>query len=318
MWYNTAMENIYSQNNKEKTFKRLFMLVAFISLFQAVNAGTFTNLPEGLVGFYTRLYDYAGQLERNYGIKLDIYYDQDKTKYDLQARAEAYLASLKPQNEDRIILIWVDSARNKGAILCTDGAKAIIPAEDIDILQNDVMNSLLGKWYMGDKTVFTKIAGTLCYIADTRSGQKKTNVSKEDYVPLDDKLYRISLNQPFYAITKLFYIEPISFVFYFPMVMYFIFVRLIGMPFGQKGFAVSNTAWLAFVIFSAILILQRANMFFPEYVTAFKMFAGLSLPVYIFLYFAFKDSIDVAVYDYWCHITGGGFGGSNAFEGKAW
>jgi hypothetical protein len=312
------MENIYSRHNTEKTLKRLFMIFAFSSLLPAINAGTFTNLPSGVIGFYTRLYDYAGQLEKNYGIILHIYYDRSKVNYNLRARAEAYLANLKPKSADKIILIWVDSARNKGVILCTDAVKTIIPGGDIEILQNDMMNSLIGKWYIGDRTVLTKIAGTMCYIADMRSGQEKTNVWKEDFVPLDDALYRISLNQPFYAITKLFYAEPISFVFYFPMVMYFILVRLIGMPFGQKGFAVSNCAWLVFVIFSAILILQRANMFFPEYVTGFKMFAGLTLPVYIFLYFVFKDSIDTAVYDYWCHITGGGFGGSNAFEGKAW
>ena len=71
------------------------------------------------------------------------------------------------------------------------------------------------------------------------------------------------------------------------------------------------------MILIIMLIADRINVLFPDYSSVFVVISMVNIPVFIILYWLFKDNVDYAINRYFYGITGG-FEAANSFEGKSW
>lgn len=310
------------KNNKLKTI--ISALAAFFACVLPAGAYQFT----GLSGMEGQKYDDFGmknylpwnaeELEQKYGIQVFIYKYPAGFSADPGQMARAYYNTLTRTAEDKILLIWISRKRSAGVIIASDAVKKMVPEEDLSILQDDALRSLLGRWYISEGNVLAKTLGAILYVLE-KPGLTDEQVEgmSDRMIKIDDPLYKISLMPGFYDLIRLFYFEPVSFCLYFPFVMYAFIVRLIGMNSGKKMFAFLNGIWLVFTGFVFILIINRMNILYHEYLRILYLFMGLNIPLYLYLFFIYRDRIEAAAYNYVYNMTGG-FGGGSVFrtEGK--
>ncbi len=245
------------------------------------------------------------KLKEKHNIKVFIYKDVEK-EVNISQKSKKILKEIESQNKEKIILIFVNSPEKKGKILLSEDLYGIFNKRDVEILENEILNKFIGRWYIDELNIYTKISGTFFYILE-KDNLGKTTIEKlkPEIILIDNLLFKIATVKPFSDILNLFYLEPISFVFYFPFVTYFIFVRIIGYYWGLNGFRIMNIIWCLFIIFIAILIYNKMFIILPEYMNIFLMFCGLSIPIYIYLYFIYAEEIQCALYSYFTKITGG-------------
>lgn len=252
--------------------KIIFLLIVFLISNQGYSV-KLKNIPDYYMYYYIEggqknyFPIYINTLEQKYGINVFIYKDNEKIKFDFEHRAKIYFNNLNLKGNEKAILFWVSFYNGKGKILFTDNLKDIFNEKQIKILENEVINKLTGKWYVGELQLYTKIFGTLVYMLERENLTKQELVEqKSTMIFIDDFLFNLAIMPPFSYILNLFYFEPISFIFYFPFITYFIFVRLIGYNFGLSGFRISNYVWTAFILFVVFLIINKVNILFPEYI----------------------------------------------------
>jgi hypothetical protein len=258
----------------------------------------------------------AEELDKKFGIQAYVVKSSAPKTADTQSVAADYFNAITKTPESKIILIWISRDRQDGAILVTDNIKQLVPESYINMLQDDVLHSLAGRWYVSDVKLSGKILGTFLYLLE-KPGLTKQEIEARSgsMIRVDDNLYNISQAPLIVDLINLFYFEPMSFCFYFPLVMYALIVRLLGSYLGGKSFPFLNGVWVGVVGFIFILIMNRINIFYPEYVSMFTFFMGLNAPIYIMLYWLYADKIEAAAYGYLYNVTGG-FGANNIFSNK--
>jgi hypothetical protein len=258
----------------------------------------------------------ADELEQKYGIKTYIFKYPAGFSIEPERMARAYYNTLTRTAEDKILLIWIAQKRGEGVIMASGPVKKIVPEEYLSILQDDVLRSFLGRWYISEEKVLAKVLGAILYVIEKPGlTEEQIEAMNDRMIKIDDPLYNISLKPGFYDLIQLFYFEPISFCIYFPFVMYAFIVRMIGMNSGKKMFAFLNGIWFAFTSFVFLLIINRINILYHEYVKIFVLIMSLNAPVYLYLFFAYGDRIEAAAYSYIYNLTGG-FGENNIFSNK--
>lgn len=308
--------------NKKIMFLSLFLLFfAVLRAWECVDCTKKFLYGESFIGtMNSRLPDMMDRLERKHGIFTSIRLDSNKGKYDLFKAAYGSLTETAGrQSEKGILIIYVNLPLNKGVVLISDNLKDRFPDKYIRSLQDDVLNNLQGKWYVERSRLLTKVAGTFVYLLEKDTYTKEDLFRLSDrMIIVDDPVYRMSLLPVVNDLILLFYMEPISFMFYFPFVMYFLIVRWYGMRFGQTGFWVSNICWFGLMAFFAVLILNRIKIYFPEYVLVFLLIGGLNIPLYLMFFSLYRSHITSAAYNYFNEVTGGGFDSANSFGGKKW
>jgi hypothetical protein len=299
--------------------KKIVITTALLFCACSVSAFKFTGLPWEASQPYMETMSRnflpwnASELEQQYGMKVYIFKFTAGTKIDSSRLAAAYYNTITRTADDKILLIWACKKQNDGIIMASDALKKIIPEEVLNVLQEDILRPLANKWYISEQRVYSKILGTILYILKKPFLDKTAlEAMKGRYIKIDDPLYKISLMQPFYDILKLFYFEPISFCLYFPFIMYAFLVRLIGMNSGKKVFIFLNLIWLGLTGFIFVLLLNRVNIIFPEYVSLWSFYVSLNVPLYIILFALYWDRIEVAAYGYLYEVTGG-FGSNSSF-----
>lgn len=260
----------------------------------------------------------ADILEKKHNIQVRIFKYSGNVKDDLDDMARQYFAKLNNKDNSRQILIWVSDKKKQGVILITDDLKDEINEKYLHILQDDVLRSLLGRWYISEARVLGKVLGGIIYLLEKNDiNEEQFQKIKQDIIVVDDFFYLLSRKPVFADLIDLFNFEPISFFFYFPFIVHFIFVRVIGMRFKMTGFIISNIVWAFFTLFVFYLIFHRINIFFHEYIQFFYMFLGLNVPLFFYLINLYRNEIERATYNYLCSVTGG-FDTKNLFEGKGW
>ncbi|MCX7698494.1 MAG: hypothetical protein N2114_03385 [Candidatus Goldbacteria bacterium] len=280
------------------------------------------NLPQNYARYYDDLANKnilphnADILEKKHNINICIFKYRGKVEKDIIKKAEIYFAKFKEKYKNRCLFIFITDKRDKSFILITDDLKNEINEKYLKILQDDVFHSLLGRWYISEARVLGKLLGGIIYLL------KKDNLNKEqidnlksDMIIVDDFFYLLSRKPFFSDLTDLFEFEPVSFFFYFPFVLYFIFVRIIGIKFQKIGFIISNIIWLSFVLFVFYLILHRIDIFFHEYMQIFYLFISMNVPLYLYFTNLYRNEIEIVAYNYISNITGG-FDTKNVFQDK--
>jgi hypothetical protein len=305
--------------------RKIIFLFALIILSAGLKAVEIHGFPDKYLRSYDdnmnriRLMDNANILENKYSIKTYLYLELKKDIKDTEAEALAVYYMIKKEPGSRVLLIWFSRDQNRGEIILSDNLKAVFPDEYIETLRDDVLNNLMGKWYISEPSVLTKVLGGFVYILEKNNMTKADIERDRDHmIIVDDPLYSASRKPLMRDIMGLFYMEPVSFIFYFPFVMYIIIVRWAGMKFGQNGFYISNIIWLVFMAFTAAMLIARVNIYFHEYAGLFCIFIGMNLPVYLILYSLNQNRINSALYHYLYDVTGGGFEKLNLFEGSRW
>ena len=89
------------------------------------------------------------------------------------------------------------------------------------------------------------------------------------------------------------------------------------MKFGHTGLIVSNAVWFGIMVFTGVLIMNRMNIYFPDYAGIFLIIAGLNIPLYAAIFALNRSEILSAASNYISDVTGG-FDATNSFEGKKW
>jgi hypothetical protein len=269
------------------------------------------------LGNRTHLPDYTWRLRNTYGIITYIYRDLSEGDYDLYGRAGAYYRSLNLEPDKKAIVIFASKRYKKGEIILTDNLKEVFPEKRVEAVREYVLNDLYGRWYISDAKVFIKVTGTFLYLLE-REQYTKERMSREKgaFVLIDNFGFRLANAPMIRDLIKLFFFEPISFIFYFPFVMYFLIVRVIGFSFGKDWFYFFNGVWGGVMLFFIFLILNRLNILFPEYVAAFLLFSALNTPLYVYLYAIYEDQIFDITSNYIEKVTGGFGAEGSVFEGK--
>ncbi|MCE5301075.1 MAG: hypothetical protein LLG37_09445 [Spirochaetia bacterium] len=304
--------------------KKIILLSALLFACVDLRAWQVNGYPQwyssgqDLAGNFNYLPDNLNMLRDRFGIEVYINRDPGTGRLPDWAAADKYLESIAKTSESKIIAIWINGHTNTAGISMTDNLKGLFPEAYISALREDIFKNLLGKWYAGDARVLAKVTGTFVYMAGKDS---LTPEEMEWLMPMmikvDDPVYRLGLNPLFNEIVGLFYAEPVSFIFYFPFVTYFLFVRFLGMMYGRKGFWISSLIWGGFMALTVLMIFNRVYIYFPDYRGIFSMAVGFNIPLYICLFFIYNDRIQNAAYNYVKRITGG-LNGGNAFEGDKW
>ncbi len=296
------------KGNEMKKFLYIFFIISIVEMLYSsniINQADYYLYPyreNGRENFFPYFFI---KFKEKHNIKIFIYRDIEK-KANIIQKSEKIFKEIESQNKEKLILIFVNYSKKKGKILLSKDLYSIFNKSDVEILENEVLNKFIGRWYMDELSIYTKISGTFFYILE-KENLDKTMIEKlkPEIILIDDLFFKITTAKPFSDILNLFYLEPISFVFYFPFVTYFIFVRIIGYYSGLNGFKIMNIIWGLFTIFIAILIYNKMYIILPEYMNIFLMFCGLSIPVYIYLYFIYSEEIQCALYSYFNKITGG-------------
>lgn len=260
----------------------------------------------------------ADILEKKHNINLRIFKYKGNVKNEINGLAKIYFSKILEKQNTEQLFIFIVEHKKKGMILISDDLKEKIDEKYIKILQDDLLNSFFGKWYVSEAHILGKVLGGIIYLLDSEQiNSKKLRNKNPDVIVVDDFFYLLSRKPIFADLINLFNFEPISFLFYFPFVIHFLFVRVVGMKFQKTGFIISNIVWVIFVLFVFYLIFHRINIFFPEYVKLFYMFVGLNIPLFFYLINLYGNEIESVTYSYLSNVTGG-FDTKNLFEGKRW
>jgi hypothetical protein len=271
-----------------------------------------------VLGARSYLPDMASELESGHGIKVFIKIENSAENYGVEKAAKDYFASLALGPADKAIVVFNSGKQHESYIALTDNLTRIFPKKYVTALQDDVLGGLQGKWYVGFKFVLAKVLGSFVYMLERGNMTKAQIESRRPYmIIVDDPLYNVSLMPVINDVIRLFYMEPVSFIFYFPFIMYFLIVRWIGCNTDRRGFIISNVIWGAAMLFFAALIANRINIYFNEYVVIFTVICGFNIPVYAALFAFYRDRIESAAYNYLNDVTGG-FDKLNAFGGNRW
>jgi hypothetical protein len=305
--------------------KKIMLFTAFTACIIVFCGYDFINLP----GYYYDSYDDFGgknhlawnawQLETKHAVKTVIYNDELKKNMDLHEQAAYYFSLMKKSPDDRVILIYLSRYMRKGAVIVSDNLKDIMPQEYITNIEDDVIGSMMWRWYAPQTTVLAKVLGVFIYRLEKESPKPDDPYRQKDtLVTIDDPVYLFSKNPLLNDLIKLFFAEPLSFMVYFPFVTFFLFVRGIGSMTGRGFFNFMKWLWAALMVLMGFLIINRLNVFYAEYVWMFALFCGFNIPVYICLGAMYHDELEIAAYNYFDKITGGSFSQPNTFEGNEW
>ncbi|HPD18515.1 MAG TPA: hypothetical protein PLF61_02500, partial [Candidatus Goldiibacteriota bacterium] len=297
------MYNVYMK-------KFLFIFLIFFTCMR-IFAWEFVNLPREYSWYYDEMANKnilphnADVLEKKHNVKVHIYKYKGNENDEIYDKAEEYFNKLTEKDDKGQLLIWIGTKKEEGYILVTDDLKNRIGGQYLKILQDDVLRSLLGRWYISEARVLGKVLGGIVYLLekDTLSKEEISRI-KSDVIVVDDFFFVLSCKPVFSEIIGLFNFEPVSFFFYFPFVVHFIFVRVIGMKFHKTGFIISNFVWVFFMFFVFYLIFNRIDIFFHEYVQLFCMFLGLNVPLFFFLINLYRNELETAAYNYLRNVTG--------------
>lgn len=303
--------------------KNILVLFIFFANMQIFSL-ELVNLPKKYSFYYDDLANKnilshnADILEKKYNIKVRIFKYHGEARDGMEDVAKQYFAKITEKDNSRQLLIWISSKRKQGVILITDDLKGKINEEYLGVLQNDVLRSLLGRWYISEARVLGKVLGGIIYLLEKDTiNKEQLQKIQQDIIVVDDFFYLLSCKPVFADLINLFNFEPISFFFYFPFIVHFIFVRVIGVRFKMAGFIISNIVWAFFTLFVFYLIFHRINIFFHEYIQFFYMFLGLNVPLFFYLINLYRNEKERTIYNYLCSVTGG-FDSKNLFEGKGW
>ncbi len=306
-------------------FKKIVFIISILLFTAGLRAWKCEGCPDsykyGYDVYSNRNYlpDMAGRLESAHGITTYIKIEKIKGDYDMRGVAYACLTTAAAARDGKgVIVIYLNDLRKKGVILVSDDLKAVFPEKYVEALQEDILNNLQGKWYLRQVTLLAKITGSFVYMLEKNTmTRQQLDEQRARMIVVDDPVYAISLLPIISDIIGLFYMEPFTFLFYYPFVMYFLIVRWFGMKFGHTGLLASNAAWLAMMIFTGVLIVNRLNIYFPDYVGIFTIIAGFNIPLYSALFALNRNEILYAAQNYLTDVTGG-FDAANSFEGKKW
>ncbi len=305
---------------KKAVFLSLFILL-FGSLchpWEIINAPDNYTYPFGQQGERNYLPHFLNGLEKMHGITVFLHIHKGKGDFDIRRTADFLLAEKTGGMEGKFVYIIAAPALKKAALSFSPGALAAFDYADIEILEKHIAPALLGRSFIPEKRAVTKIAGTLYYFLEKKNmGKEQLEMIKEHAVITGGGWYKASLTEPFNTFIRLFYFEPFSFIYYFPMVTFFLLVRIPGRHLGIYAYRNLTVIWVIFMVVMAFMTGARVNAYVPEYVRLFSLFMGFNFPVYIYIIAFYSREIEHAAYNYITEIKGG-FAAGNEFEGKRW
>ncbi|MFP4465558.1 MAG: hypothetical protein ACLFP1_00735 [Candidatus Goldiibacteriota bacterium] len=302
----------------DKTVK----ILAAAAVFAVFSAMTIENLPGSYYGWSkdTGGINYlpfaAKMLEDDHDTDVYIYADRDERSYEAGKRAAEYYEKLDP--EGKHIVIWFSPPEKTGIIFTDKMTREKAGAKYVSRIEKDILNRLISRWYTSDKDVLAKVLGAFVYLLEKDTITKKK--IKDNYafiIPVDDPLYSISFLPGISGAVRLFFLEPITFIIFFPFVMHFIMVRTIGTISGHRFFKFMNFLWITLMITVLLAVLAKLKTLYPVYSGIVLLFSGFNIPVYMYFYLVYKDKLEAAAQSYFRETTGG-FDYRNVFEGKKW
>ncbi|HPI03133.1 MAG TPA: hypothetical protein PLB12_02085 [Candidatus Goldiibacteriota bacterium] len=303
----------------KKIILLILMLLAASCAFgmQLINLSGNYYQPYGDLGGKNYLSWHAWRLEKTHGINVVIFNETKEEKTDPKAKASEYLPLAIKNKEDKAISIYLNKYMRRGAIAISENLTGIMPPEYIEYLEEDLIRRMMWRWYTSDTKVLGKVLGAFIYNLEKNTLSKDDlRRQKDGIINIDDNVYLFSKKQPFNDIIKLFFAEPISFMFYFPLITFFLMVRVVYLIWGEKAGKIMRAVWVLFMLMILLLIIKRLDVFYAEYLWTFNLFTALMFPFYIYLAVMYKEQIVIMAQNYAEKITG--FNGINAFEGEKW
>ena len=257
-------------------------------------------------------------LEKMHGITVYLHVHAGKEKIDLKKTADFLLREKTGGTEGRQIYIIAAPKMRKTAFAFSSEAQRLFKPDDLRLLEEHAAPALLGRWFIPERRALSKITGTLYYYLERDNmDAAQMKIIKEQAVITDNGWYRASLTEPFNTFIKLFYFEPLSFIYYFPLVTFFLFARIPGMYLGWYAYRNLSIVWAGFMVIMAAMMGARVSAYVPEYIRWFSLFAGLNIPLYLYVMAFYSNEIKHAAYNYITEIKGG-FAAENEFEGRRW
>lgn len=296
----------------------LFFLSTPVAGWELINAPV--SYSYAFVGPGERNYlpHFLNGLEKMHGITVFLHIHRDKGDFDIKGTADFLLAERTKGREGKFVYIIAAPAMKKAALSFNTEALAAFDYSDIEILEKHAAPALLGRSFIPEKKAITKIVGTLFYFLERDNlGEEQLEMIKEHAVITENVWYKASLTEPFNTFIRLFYFEPFSFIYYFPLATFFLMVRIPGRRMGIYAYRNLSVVWVVFMLLMAVMTGARVNAYVPEYVRLFSLFAGLNLPLYIYFFAFYSREIEHAAYSYITELRGGLVSG-NEFEGKRW
>lgn len=300
-------------------FFLLFPLFAFcVSGWELINAPASHTYPYDDMSNQNYLPHFLNALEKMHGITVYMHISRGKGKIDLKGTADFLLRDKIKGQEGRFIYILAAPHLRKAAFAFSREAAELFTTDDIGVLERHAAPALLGRWFIPEKKALSKITGTIYYFLERNNlSPEQLKILREQAVITDGKWYRASLTEPFNTFIRLFYLEPISFIYYFPLATFFLLVRIPGMYLGWHAYRNLSVVWVFFMILMAVMTGARVTAYVPEYIRLFSLFLGFNIPLYLYIMAFYSDHIHHAAYNYITQIKGG-FGAENEFEGKRW
>lgn len=300
-------------------FTLLFMLLGpSVSGWELINAPASHTYPFDEMSNQNYLPHFLNALEKMHGITVFIHVSRGKGKIDLKGTADFLLRDKIKNQEGKFIYILAAPHLRQAAFAFSREAGGLFTPDDMRVLERHAAPALLGRWFIPEKKALSKIMGTIYYYLERNNlNPSQLKILREQAVITDGAWYRASLTEPFNTFIRLFYLEPISFIYYFPLVTFFLLVRMPGMYFGWYAYRNLSIAWVFFMILMAVMTGARVTAYVPEYIRVFSLLLGLNIPVGIYIMAFYSEHIQHAAYNYVTQIKGG-FGAENEFEGKRW
>ncbi|HNZ29382.1 MAG TPA: hypothetical protein PKJ42_05255, partial [Candidatus Goldiibacteriota bacterium] len=212
----------------KKIILLILMLLAASCAFgmQLINLSGNYYQPYGDLGGKNYLSWHAWRLEKTHGINVVIFNETKEEKTDPKAKASEYLPLAIKNKEDKAISIYLNKYMRRGAIAISENLTGIMPPEYIEYLEEDLIARMMWRWYTSDTKVLGKVLGAFVYRLEKNILSKDDLKEQRDgIIDIDNKIYLFSKKQPFNDIIKLFFAEPVSFMFYFPLITFFLMVR---------------------------------------------------------------------------------------------
>ncbi len=293
----------------------LFLSACFVYTAELTGFPRSYNYAYDEFGTKNWLYFTAAELERR-NIRVVAVNFEGRSPHDFDMAAKAWMLD----NPDReAVLIMLDRKKSRVKFALSEGLLEKTGRDFPEKIEHTVLLPTLWRWYIPVNTSIAKALGALIYELDKPHNEKEIDVHGfRNIIRPEGTFYLLSTVFPGREITKLFFIEPISFMIYFPMVTFYVLVNIFGKLNGPAAYNVMKWVWVAFMAYCAALIWGRVNAVYPEFILMFKIFLGATLPVYVYILLMYDREIYMAAYRYVSGITGGGFNESNVFEGKAW
>ncbi|HRU38408.1 MAG TPA: hypothetical protein P5511_00925 [Candidatus Goldiibacteriota bacterium] len=245
----------------------------------------------------------AKNLEDKHGISVFVYRYPSDFSVEPEKMARTHFERLTRAASKDNLLIWLSKKREKAVIMADPGIVNKVGKENIELLQNEVLRQLSGRWYISESKVSGKILGTILYLLDKEGFDKA--VMKAAFVDIDNFFFSVSVKQPVRDLIGLFYLEPVSFFFYFPFIAYFVIVRFLGYNLGGKSYIVFTLIWAGLMLLVFGAIIGKVIILFEEYAGVASLFIAMNIPLYLYFYFMYRDRLERAAYEYVQKITGG-------------